>query len=347
MKAITFEGIRNLKYGSVPDPIIPDQKDAIVKVEYTAVCGSDLHVYHGRETGLDIGTIMGHEFTGYVVEKGAEVKKFRKGDHVVSPFTTNCGLCDFCKIGLTARCLHGQLFGWMQQGKGLHGAQAEYIRVPFADTTLMTIPESISSKNALMAGDILSTGYYCAEMAEIQPGKTYVVLGCGPVGLCAILSAFELGADKIYAIDPVDYRLEVAKDIGASDIPLNNDTVDKLLATTRGIGAEAVMEVVGNPEAQRLAYDIVRPGGIISTVGVHTSGTFSFTPVDAYNKNISFKIGRSSARHYMNVILPKLEQGRLNPEMIITHIMELASGPKAYDTFDKKEDRVIKILLKP
>jgi len=347
MKAITFEGIRNLKYGSVKDPFILDPKDVIVKVEYTALCGSDLHLYHGRETGLDIGTIMGHEFTGYVVDKGPEVNKLRKDAHVVSPFTTNCGLCHFCKIGLTARCLNGQLFGWRVKGIGLHGAQAEYVRVPFADTTLMQIPGSISSKNALMAGDILSTGYYCAEMAEIQPGKTYVVLGCGPVGLLAIISAFELGAQKIYAVDSIDYRLDVARDLGASVIPLNNDTRNKFLKITGGIGVEAVMEAVGNPEAQRLAYDIVRPGGIISTVGVHTSGNFSFTPVDAYNKNITFKIGRCSARNYMDMVLPKLKEGRLNPESIITHIMELESGPNAYDIFDRKEDNAIKILLKP
>ena len=184
-------------------------------------------------------------------------------------------------------------------------------------------------------------------MAEIQPGKIYVVLGCGPVGLLAIISASELGADRIYAVDSVDYRLQVARDLGASVLSLNGNTADKFLEITGGIGAEAVMEAVGNPEAQRLAYEIVRPGGIISTVGVHTSGNFSFTPVDAYNKNITFKIGRCSARHYMDIVLPKLEEGRLNPESIITHFMELETGPNAYDIFDRKEDNAIKILLKP
>ncbi|KPK83683.1 MAG: hypothetical protein AMS27_12110, partial [Bacteroides sp. SM23_62_1] len=181
MKAITFEGIKNLSYRSVPDPVIHDPKDVIVKVQYTAICGSDLHVYHGRETGIDAGTIMGHEFTGYIVDTGANVTSLRIGDHIVSPFTTNCGKCDFCRIGLTARCLNGQLFGWIEKGIGLHGAQAEYVRVPYADSTLLKIPDSIFSEYALMAGDILSTGYYCAEMAEIRPGKPYVVVGCGPV----------------------------------------------------------------------------------------------------------------------------------------------------------------------
>ena len=290
---------------------------------------------------------MGHEFTGHIVEKGKSVRNFHKGDHVVSPFSTNCGKCYFCDIGLTARCMDGQLFGWVEGGIGLQGAQAEYVRVPLADTTLVSIPEGMDHRHALLAGDILSTGYYCAEQAEVSPGGMYVVVGCGPVGLLTIMSAFEQGAQHVVAIDTVYERLEMANRLGAVGWHLNENPILYVMEKTHGIGAEAVMEAVGSPGAQDLSLKLVRPGGIISTVGVHTIHDFSFSPIDAYDINLTFKIGRCPARFYLDILMPKLESWNWDLNMIISHEFALAEGAKAYDIFDKKEDKALKILLNP
>jgi len=347
MKALTFKSIRQIEYTDVPDPVIIDPGDMIVRTTCTAVCGSDMHVYHGRETGIDTGTVMGHEFTGEVVETGSDVKRFSPGDHVVSPFTTNCGECYFCRIGLTARCDKGQLFGWVENGKGLQGAQAEYVRIPLADSTAVHIPDGIEVRHALLAGDILSTGYFCAEMAAVKKGKSYAVVGCGPVGLLAVLSASALGADTVYAIDRIGYRLEIAEKLGGIPVMLDDTLKEKVNELTGGVGFEAVMEAVGSPDAQKLAYRIVRPGGIISTVGVHTAGSFSFSPVDAYDKNITYRIGRCSARHYMDIVIPKIKGWSRELDLVITHRMGLDQGEEAYRMFDRKLDNCLKILLTP
>jgi len=347
MKALTFRGIKNIEYETVDDPRLLDPADAIIKVHQTAICGSDLHVYHGRDNGLDEGTVMGHEFTGEIVETGKSVKNFIKGEHVVSPFTTNCGQCYFCDIGLTARCINGQLFGWVEGGIGLHGAQAEYVRVPYADSTLVNIPGTLDPKHALLAGDILSTGYFCADNAEIKPGGLYVVIGCGPVGLLTIMSAFEQGAQHIVAIDTIPERLEMANRLGAIGWQLNENPVLYIMEKTHGVGAEAVMEAVGSPGAQDLAIKLVRPGGIISTVGVQTTHDFSFSPIEAYDLNLTFRIGRCPARYYMDILIPKLEDWRWDLDMIFSHELPLKEGPRAYQIFDKKEENALKIILKP
>ncbi|HEY2722486.1 MAG TPA: alcohol dehydrogenase catalytic domain-containing protein, partial [Chitinophagaceae bacterium] len=183
MHALTFAGKNNIEFATVVDPVILQPSDVIVKITMAGICGSDLHVYHGREAGLDIGTVMGHEFTGVVEEAGKDVKRFKKGARVLSPFTTSCGECFYCRIGLTCRCENGSLFGWVQNGHGLHGAQANYIRVPMADNTLLPVSADLNEKKALLLGDVFSTGYFCADNAEIKSGSTYVVIGCGPVGL--------------------------------------------------------------------------------------------------------------------------------------------------------------------
>ncbi|MFL6202613.1 MAG: alcohol dehydrogenase catalytic domain-containing protein, partial [Thermoanaerobaculia bacterium] len=169
MKALVFEGIRRVACSTVPDPSLVDPGDAIVRVRAAAICGSDLHVYRGLETGLDAGTVLGHELAGEVVEAGRGVARFRAGDLVVSPFTTSCGVCFYCRLGLTGRCERGQLFGWVEEGRGLHGVQAEYVRVPLADSTLVAVPEGTPPELALFAGDILATGWFGAESAGAAP----------------------------------------------------------------------------------------------------------------------------------------------------------------------------------
>src|SRR5687767_2157709 len=179
MRALTYQGLRDLRVETVPDPVLLAPSDVIVAVRLAAICGSDLHVWHGRETGLDGGTVMGHEFLGEVVEVGRDVSRFSPGDRVVSPFTTSCGSCFYCSHGLPARCTRGQLFGWVERGAGLHGGQAELVRVPLADSTLLRIPNGLAAEGALLLGDVLATGYHAAVMGGVADGSTCAVIGCG------------------------------------------------------------------------------------------------------------------------------------------------------------------------
>jgi len=307
-----------------------------------------LHPYHEREQGLQHGTVMGHEFVGEVVEIGSEVKTIKKGMTVFSPFTTNCGECFYCKKGLTCRCLNGQLYGWIGHSGGLHGGQAEFVRVPLADSTLLELPEGVSEKEALLLGDIFSTGYFCAEKAEIEPNGTYAVIGCGPVGLMAIAGVLDCDAEKIFAIDAVPARLELAKKFGATPINFSHQSaINVLKEATDGRGADAVLEVVGSEAAGRSAFDLVRPGGIISTVGVHTEKHIGFSPVEAYDKNITYKIGRCPARYYMEKLIPLVQSKKYDIAAVFTHEMRLSEGIEGYRMFDKKEGGCLKIALRP
>src|SRR5436190_9147580 len=346
MHALTFAGKETIEYNRVADPVLVQPTDAIVKITMAGICGSDLHVYHGRESGLDPGTVMGHEFVGAVEETGAEVKKFKKGARVLSPFTTSCGECYYCLIGLTCRCEKGKLFGWVEHGHGLQGAQASYIRVPMADTTLLPLSSDIDEKKGLLSGDVFSTGYFCADNAGIKPGNVYAVIGCGPVGLMTIIAAKHLGAEVLFAIDTIPERLAKAKQFGA--IPLNaslTDVKEQILSSTRGRGADAVMEVVGSEQTLKLAIDILRPGGTISSVGVHTAKYFAFSPGEAYDKNLIYKSGRCPAHYYAEKLLMEELPERYAIEDIITHTFPLADGARAYDVFDRKLDNCIKAVL--
>src|SRR5687767_1422203 len=339
MQALTFGGVETIIYESVPDPGILHPADVIVQITLSGICGSDLHVYHGRESGLDTGTIMGHEFVGTIVDVGNEVKKFKKGARVLSPFTTSCGLCFYCRIGLTCRCEKGALFGWVQNDHGLHGAQAQFIRVPMADTTLISLSNDLSEEKGLLLGDIFSTGYFCADNAGINDSGTYVVIGCGPVGLMTIVAAKHLGAGNLFAIDFSRERLLMAKELGAT--PLDPSAVDaraSILNMTNGRGADAVMEVVGSADALRLAIDLLRPGGTISSVGVHTAKNFSFSPGEAYDKNLIYKIGRCPAYYYAEKLLREGVIQQYPVEKIITHHFDLDKGASAYVIFDRKLD---------
>jgi 2-desacetyl-2-hydroxyethyl bacteriochlorophyllide A dehydrogenase len=345
LKALTFTGVEQIALETIDDPKIIDDKDVIVRVSHCSICGSDLHVYHGRETGIDGHTAMGHEFTGEVVETGRGVKTLKIGDHIISPFSTSCGECYFCKIGLTARCIKSQLFGWIEKGRGLHGGQSEYIRVPFADATVIKRPDGIGDEESIILGDVLSTGYFCAHQAEIKPDKNYVVVGCGPVGLMAICGAIAQGAEKIFAVDFVEDRLEMARQFGAQPVHVSN-AKGYIEQETSGIGADAVMDAVGSGAASRLAYQLVRPGGIISVVGVCNDANFSFSPVEAYNKNITYKVGRCPARFYLERLLPIVREKKFPLSSIFTHRLPLTDGVFAYDMFANKRDGCVKVLLR-
>jgi threonine dehydrogenase-like Zn-dependent dehydrogenase len=229
-------------------------------------------------------------------------------------------------------------------GVGLNGGQAEYIRVPLADHTLLAVPEGLTQDKALLLGDVIPTGYYCAQQADIQPDGAYVVIGCGAVGLMAILGARELGAETIYAVDVLDDRLELASAFGAK--PINAAQEDKI-TQLRKEGVDGVLEAVGSNTALVLAYGLVRPGGVISVVGVNTSESLPFAANDLYNKNISLKVGRCPARHLMEKLLPVVTSGKYDFTSIISHRLPMQEGPSAYALFAGRTDHCTKVTLTP
>jgi threonine dehydrogenase-like Zn-dependent dehydrogenase len=347
MKALTFQGKQSIGYDTIEDPSLIDDGDVIVKVLLSSICGSDLHLYHQHEP-QDVGTAMGHEFAGEVMEKGNAVRNLQVGDIVICPFTTNCGACYFCSIGLTCRCTRSQLFGWRNNGEGLHGGQAEFIRVPLAESTLRKLPEGVSLQEGILLGDVMSTGFYCAHQANIKPNEVYAVIGCGPVGLMTIVGAREYGAEIIFAVDTIEDRLAVARSYGAIALnPLTQDVPAIIREATSGRGVASVMEAVGRSSSMKTAYDLVRPGGIISSVGVCNETHFSFTPSQAYDKNLTLKVGRCPARYMMDQLVPIVQEKKYKIDSIITHNLPMSAGALAYQLFDQRKERSIKVLLTP
>ena len=348
MKALVFKGPESISFDEVKEPEIESPLDAVIRVRLAGICGSDLHVYHGREKGLDPGTVMGHEYVGEVLAAGPEAPGLAAGDLVFGSFTTSCGACFYCMRGLTSRCLSGRLFGWRQAGHGLHGAQAEMLRVPLAATTLMKVPPGVTPEAALLLGDNLATGDFCAEMAGVSPGGVWVVIGCGSVGLMAILASREMGGADLLAVDAVPERLERAARLGAATIDYRReDPVARVRARTGGRGADGVMEAVGSPEATRLAYEMVRPGGTIAAAGVHTEPAFAITPAEAYDKNLTYRAGRCPARAYMDKLGALAASGKVDKAGVITHRLPLREGPNAYRIFAERKEGCIKVVLEP
>ncbi len=306
MKAVTFQGVGDVKVEDVADPTIVDPTDVVVRITTSAVCGSDLHQYHGRGGGLvERGAVMGHEFMGIVEELGSAVKAVRAGE-------------------------------------------AERIRVPFADYLCERVPPTMTDDDALFLGDILSTAYCCAENGGIRPGDVVAVFGAGPVGLLAMQSAQLFGPARVFAVDRVDYRLALAAELGAE--PVNVDTSDpaeQLRALTDGRGPDVVLECVGHETPFTQAIQAVRAGGAVSSVGVYVETTMGFPAREAFFKDLSLKMGICNARNYITPLLPLVERKKLQPARIITHTMPLKDTPHGYAIFDRKEDRAIKVMLKP
>jgi alcohol dehydrogenase len=345
MKAVCFRGVEHVAVETVSDPNIDAPGDAIVEVATAGLCGSDLHPYFGREVGLDPGTVMGHEFVGTVVEVGENVASFSPGDRVCAPFSTSCGACYFCARGLTSRCEHGQLFGWRSEGRGLHGGQAQYVRVPLADGTLVAVPDALTDDAALLLGDNLSTGYFCARLAGVGPGGVYGVIGCGTVGLLAICWANRLGAERVIAIDLVAARRERAAALGAQTCADEAAFKAAIDAASGGRGADAVMELVGLPAAQRLAYETVRAGGTLAVVGCHAEPGFAFSPAEAYDKNLIYRTGRCPARHLMPELLEELAREPMDLGWCTTHRFALDEGVRAYEIFAGRRDGCLKAVF--
>lgn len=343
MKGICFNSVGDVSLQSLAEPQLNSDGDAIVKIQTAGLCGSDFHPFFGREKGLDAGTVMGHEFVGEIVRTGSSVST-PVGTRVCAPFTTNCGDCFYCRIGLTARCKSGQLLGWRSNSVGLHGGQAEYIRIPFADSTLLPVPDSIDNQTALLIGDNLSTGDFCASMIPITDEGIYVVIGCGTVGLLALWSARRRGAKTIFAVDPVADRRERATSIGAISHSPESIT-SAIMAVTENRGADGVMELVGLPSAQSLAYELIRPGGTMSVIGCHCTPNFTFSPTDAYDKNLTYRTGRCSARAFMPTMIEECEQTEFPTNRFVTHHFAPSEAKLAYDVMSNQKDGCIKAVF--
>ncbi|KAK4456105.1 chaperonin 10-like protein [Podospora aff. communis PSN243] len=348
MKAVVFEGPYKVSVQERPVPQLQHPKDAIVKVETTALCGSELHAYRGIQKS-ETGFIMGHEFVGTVVEAGSEVKDIKIGDKVVAPFTSSCMACFYCKNGFSARCEHSLLFG----SPGLDGGQAEFVRVPHADGTLMKAPAEVDQRVLVLTADIFPTGWFGARNAfnALQPQPAteavVVVVGCGPVGLCAIISALEHKPKHLLAVDSVDSRLELARKLGAE--PLNflqgkEAMLNRVKEVTDGRGADAVIEVVGLSPALRTAFDLLRPFGAISSIGVHNA-EIPWNGDEAYGKNLKLQMGRCPVRSIAPEALKVLVKNQQKFDFMFDKLMPLADAVEGYDLFDKM--KVQKVIFTP
>ena len=345
MKAAVYGGEREVHVTDVPKPSIKGSGEALVKVTLGAICGSDLHIYHGN-IPISPGKVLGHEFVGVVEDVGAEVKRFKPGDRVVSSFFTSCGVCALCRKGWFNQCVNKATFGFGEYYGDLGGGQSEYVVVPLADHSMEPIPSGISDEQAIFVGDILSTGYFGAERAEIKPGDAVAVIGAGPVGLMATMCAQLFGPARIFVVDMVDSRLEVAQELGG--IPINAKEVhpvSTIQEQTGGLGADSSIECVGLEAAVDTAIRSVRGGGTISMVGVPSVVTGEFPYLDIWLKSLTFRAGWCNVQAYMRPLLDLIAARRIKPEMIISHRMKLDQAAEAYRMFDARE--ATKIVLTP
>jgi len=345
MRALVYHGPEDIRCENVPDPSPGDARGAVVRVERTAICGSDLHIYHGTMSPVP-GYSVGHEAIGEVVEVGSGVHRFRTGDRVLVSGVVGCGDCGPCRLGRVTACERGfaTVFGTNQ---GLAGAQAEALAVPVADASLCAVPDGIGPEQAVLLTDILPTGYVGARGAEIEPGQDVAVVGCGPVGLMAILSAGLFGPARVFALDSVPARLDAARKLGAIPCDVSRDGLAAVLEATGGLGPHRVIEAVGSDAGLQSALGLVRRGGVVSAVGVNTSMDFPFPMGLALMKGVTFRIGVCPVPSTWRDLVPLVACGRLRPEFVFSHRMALSEGAAAYDLFAARRDGVLKVLLDP
>ena len=344
MKAAVYKenGIITLEHR--PGPALADPQDAIIRVTLTTICSSDIHIKHGAVPRAVPGTILGHEFVGIVEQTGEAVKKFKQGDRVAVNVETFCGECYFCRRGYVNNCTH-EHGGWAL-GCRIDGGQAEYVRVPFADNGLTKIPDEVADEAALFTGDILSTGYWGASLAEIKPADTVAVIGAGPTGLCTLMCARLYGPGMVIAIDTSDERLELAKEQGLADViinPLKQDVEQEVKKLTLGRGADAVLEVAGGRDTFRMAWKIARPNAVVCVVALYEEPQILPLP-DMYGKNLVFKTGGVDAS-CCEEIMKLIKAGKLDTSCLITHRTKLEHIMEAYDVFENKKDHVIKYAI--
>jgi len=343
MRALVYHGPADVRFESVPDPLIESPDGCVVRIERSAICGSDLHIYHGQ-MGPATGYTIGHECVGEVVERGSRVRRFAVGDRVLVSAVVGCGQCSECLAGRVTSCesSFARVFGTNQ---GLGGAQAEALAVPAADASMCKIPDGVSDEQALTLTDILPTGYFGAKGAAIEPGQDVAVVGLGPVGLMALMSARLFGPARIFAIDSVPARLERARALGAIPIDYREGGLARVAEATSGHGPHAVIEAVGSRESILSCLQLVRRGGIVSVVGVNAEPAFPFPMGLALVKGVRFSIGICPVTLYWRALVPLVQSGHLEPQHVFTHRFPLAQGPKAYELFASRADGVQKVLF--
>lgn len=342
MKSLIWHNNKQIELIEKEQPTIIDSKDAIVKVTLSTICTSDLHIKNGFVPKAIPKTTLGHEFVGIVTDIGSEVENLKIGDRVCANCETFCGECYFCKNGYINNCQNG---GWMI-GCSIDGCQAEYIRVPYAENGLTKLPDNVSDENALFVGDILSSGYFGAEMCEIKDGDTIAVIGCGPVGLCAMMCAKYMGAKKIIAIDIDNSRLELSKKHNLADYvfnPKNCNIETEVRNLTNNRGADGVIEAAGGDNTFELAWKIARPNAIVGIVAMYEKNQILPLP-QMYGKNLIFKTGGVDAIHCKKLI-DLIAQEKLNTDFLITHKFSLDRIEEAYELFEAKKDNCIKIAI--
>jgi threonine dehydrogenase-like Zn-dependent dehydrogenase len=388
MRALVWHGTGDVRVETVPDPSIVDPTDAIVRITSTCICGSDLHLYDGYMPTMEEGDVLGHEPMGIVEEVGSAVTRLKPGDRVVVPFTISCGECFFCQRGLYSLCDRSNpnaplaakvmghspagLFGYSHMMGGFPGGQAEYLRVPFADVGPVKVPDGLSDEQVVFLSDVYPTGYMGAEQAEIEPGDTVAVWGCGPVGQFAIRSAWMFGAGRVIAIDRVAERLQMAQDGNAETLNYEKVNVyDALQDMTKGMGPDRCIDAVGSeahatgivgaydkikqqariesdrPHVFREALKCVRKGGTLSVPGAYIGFDDKIPLGTMMNKAITIKTGQTHVPRYTELLLDKIVSGEIDPSFVATHIEPLERGPELYKTFRDKQDSCIKVVLKP
>jgi threonine dehydrogenase-like Zn-dependent dehydrogenase len=379
MKAMTYRGPYKVRVSSKPDPVIQHPNDAIVRVELAAICGSDLHLYHGMMPDTRIGHTFGHEFVGRVETVGSSVQNVTVGDRVMVPFNIYCGSCFFCARGLFSNCHNvnpnataaGGMYGYSHTTGGYDGAQAQLVRVPFADVGPSIIPDDIGSEDALLLTDAFSTGYFGAQLADIVEGDTVVVLGAGPVGLAAARSAWLMGAGRVIVVDYLDYRLRKAEDFAFAET-INfgevGDIVRTLKKATFGLGADAVIDAVGaeadghvlqhvtaaklklqggSPVALNWAIDAVRKGGTVSVMGAYGPLFSAIKFGDAMNKGLTIRTNQAPVKRQWPRLLEHIRAGFIAPHELITHRIPLDDIAEGYHLFSSKLDDIIKPVITP
>jgi len=385
MKAAVFHKIGDIRAETVADPGIEQPEDVILKVTSTAICGSDLHILNGFIPQFK-DMVMGHEFMGIVEEAGPGVTKLKKGDRVVVPFPIACGHCFFCSMGLSPNCENsnpekygpegemmkgkgGALFGYTELYGGYSGGQAEYVRVPYANFGPRKIADSLSDEQVLFLTDIFPTGWSAIDWAQLQGGETVAIFGSGPVGLMAQKAAWIKGAERVIAIDPLDYRLALAKRVNNVEIinAHEADPVEIIRQMTNGRGADVCVDAVGL-EAERSFFDkvkatvnfekgtmkvlencikAVRRAGTVTVVGVYGTAFDNFPLHTIFDKGLKLQFGQAPVHKYIDELIPLVEEGKVILNDILTHTLPLSEVSHGYDIFKKKEDNCVKIILKP
>jgi alcohol dehydrogenase len=343
MKALVYHGPGKKSWEEKPNPVITETTDAVVKILKTTICGTDLHIMKGDVPEVTDGRILGHEGVGVIEEVGSSVSNFKKGDHVIISCITSCGKCEFCKKGMYSHCERG---GWIL-GHMIDGTQAEYVRIPYADNSLYPIPVGSDEEALVMLSDILPTGFECGVLnGQVKPGDTIAIVGAGPVGMAALLTAQFYTPAEIIVIDQDDNRLEVAKTFGATHLinSASENALTKVMELTDGKGVDTAIEAVGIPATFELCEAIIAAGGHIANVGVHGKSVELHLET-LWSRNITITTGLVDTVT-TPMLLKTVQSKRIEPKKLITHRFKLDQILQAYDTFEHSaREKALKVIL--